>query len=109
MATQQNGTFATRDEAAIRHALLRTVVNGFPQWGLPGPNPPPGSEIYIRATAFARQLTVTEANGVVSVNNQMPDSAGGTYLQRWLSVLGLSQRPAGGSAGNIAIFCTQPS
>ena len=55
------------------------------------------------ARAYARQATVTESNGVVSVNNQMPDSAQGDYLVRWLSLLGLSIRPAGGSAGNITL------
>src|SRR6266404_785921 len=105
--TTPNGTFSVRDEAAIRDAWLRTVSNAFQQYGLQAPNILPGSELYIRAKAFARQLTVTESNAVIAVDGAMPDSATGTNLQRWLSIIGLSQRDAGGSAGNITITCTQ--
>jgi uncharacterized phage protein gp47/JayE len=105
--TTPNGTFQVRDEATIQAAWLRTYRNGFVQYGLPAPNTLPGSEPWIRALAFARQLTVTESNGVVSVNNQMPDSAQGDYLVRWLSLLNLSIRPAGGSAGNITLNNSQ--
>ena len=102
-----NGTFQVRDEATIRDAWLRTYANGFAQYGLPQPNVLPGSEAWIRATAYARQATVTESNGVISVNNQMPDSAQGDYLTRWLSIFGLSARPAGGSAGNVTLLASQ--
>jgi uncharacterized phage protein gp47/JayE len=104
--TTPNGTFAVRDEATIRDAMLRTVANGFLRYGLSVPNTRPGSELYLRFQAIARQLTVTESNGVVSVNNQMPDTAVGIYLTRWLSLLGLSVRPAGGSAGNVNVTCS---
>ena len=105
--TTPNGTFTVRDEATIQAAWLRTYQNGFVQFGLPSPNILPGSEAWIRARAFARQLTVTESNGVISVNNQMPDSAQGDYLVRWLSLLGLGIRPAGGSAGNVTLNNSQ--
>ena len=105
--TTPNASFVVRDESTIQAAWLRTYQNGFSQYGLTPPNILPGSEAYIRARAFARQLTVTESNGVVSVQNQMPDSAQGDYLGRWLSLLGLGIRPAGGSAGNITCNATQ--
>ena len=106
--TTLNGTFLIRDEATIQAAWLRTYQNGFTQYGLPAPNILPGSEAWIRARAFARQLTVTESNGVISVQNQMPDSAQGDFLARWLSILG-PEHPAraGGSAGNITLNNSQ--
>lgn len=107
--TTPNGSFAVRDEATIRDSILRTVSNLFAKFGLPAPNVQPESEMYLRATAYARQLTVTESNGVVSVDNQMPDTALGTYLGRWLAIAGMTQRGSGGSAGNVTITCTQNS
>lgn len=101
------GTFTVRDEPTIRDAWLRTVYNMFVINGYPAPNILPGSELYIRATAFARQLTVVESNGTIAVNNQMPDSATGDAFARWMSILGLSQRGNGGSAGLVTISCSQ--
>ena len=85
----------------IRDGILRTVANGLRAQGIANPNVAPGSDAFIRATGLANELAPAYANTIISSDRTMPDTAIGPDLARWMAVLGLSLKPAAGSAGLI--------
>jgi uncharacterized phage protein gp47/JayE len=92
----------TKTQAQIRDDILRTLSNHLISIGIPSPNVGPGSDYYGLATGVANEICVGLANGVISINNQMPDTAAGTYLDRWLALFGLARNGATQSSGNIS-------
>lgn len=97
----------TRDE--IRDDILRVKRSALIARGVPSPNVSPKSDAYGEAEAIANELVVVESNAVVASDDLMPDTATGPGLDRWLSSVGLSRRPAAGSVGGIVFDATAAS
>jgi uncharacterized phage protein gp47/JayE len=89
----------TRDQ--IRDDILRTISNGLRLLGIPNPNTGPNSDYWYIAQGVANEVCVGQANGIVNTNNQMPDTAAGAFLDRWLAIFGLARKGATNSAGVI--------
>ncbi len=66
----------------------------------------PNTEIYQRATAIATQIVVAAANTAVQADQDMPDTAFGSGLDRWGEVLQLLRNEAIGSVGYIVTTST---
>lgn len=90
---------------AIRDDFLRTYRSELIRRGIQNPNVSFGTEIYIKATAFAQQLAIAENNTVLKGDALMPDTALDGDLQRYAGFYSLSLKPAVGSLGQI-IFST---
>ena len=79
-----------KTQAQIRDDILRTLSNHLISIGIrQNPNVGPGSDYYGIATGVANEICVGIANGIVQTDNQMPDTAAGTFLDRWLALFGL--------------------
>lgn len=102
-------TYFQKDATTIRDDILRTEKNGLIALGIANPNVGPGSDYYTRATAVGNELAVVHANNVVKADQNMPDTAGGPDLDRWLNLLKLSRRGATGSIGLISAPCSVSS
>lgn len=90
-----------KTQAQIRDDILRTLSNHLISIGIPNPNVGPGSDYYGIATGVANEICVGIANGIVQTDNQMPDTAAGTFLDRWLALFGLSRAGATQSRGVV--------
>ena len=90
-----------KTQPQIRADILRTLSNHLRGLGIPNPNVGPGSDYYGLADGVANEICVGVANGVVTTNNQMPDTAGGSNLDRWLALFGLSRAGATQSSGVV--------
>jgi|WetSurMetagenome_2_1015567.scaffolds.fasta_scaffold01366_16 uncharacterized phage protein gp47/JayE len=92
----------------IRNAYLRTIRQELIARGVINPNVLPGSDYAVRAEALSQQIAPAMANAVVAADANMPDRAVGDRLIRWMTIVGLSFRPAQGSNGNI-VYSTAAS
>jgi hypothetical protein len=102
VSSQPLYTFAQKTQAQIRNDFLRTLKNGLIAAGITNPNIAEGSDYYALATAFSIELSVVIANQVIMADTLMPDTAPGSFLDRWLTILGLLRRGAVPSFGNVA-------
>jgi uncharacterized phage protein gp47/JayE len=102
-------TFVAKDPATIRDDYLRTVRYGLMARGIANPNIGPDSDEYVRAQGLANELAVVEANAIVKADDQMPDTATGAGLDRWLVAVGLSRRPAAPSIGSVVFSASAAS
>lgn len=94
-------TSVAKTQPQIRDDILRTLSNHLQGLGIANPNVGPGSDYYGIATGVANEICVGLSNGIVAVDNQMPDTAAGSYLDRWLALFGLSRAGATQSSGVI--------
>lgn len=94
-------TYQSKAQAEIRDDLLRTIANHLRSIGIPNPNVGPNSDYYGLATGLANEICVGLANNVVAVDQTMPDTAAGSFLDRWLALFQLARRDAIGSNGQI--------
>lgn len=94
-------TFQARDRITIRDAMLRTLRAGLLSRGVENANVTPGSDTYVEFEAVASQLAVTEANGIISADQVMPDTATGDALARICAIYGLAKQAAAGSVGPV--------
>jgi len=94
-------TTQTKSQPEIRNDILRTLSNHLRSLGISNPNVGPTSDYYGTADGLANEICVGLANGVVNTDNQMPDTAGGAFLDRWLALFKLARRGATQSAGVI--------
>jgi len=101
--------FTIKSQPEIRDDILRTWRNGLIKRGVANPNVSPGSDYYVLATGIANEIAVVEANGGVAIDANMPDSAVGDNLRRWLQLFGGDFRPAGGSAGFVVLSSSSAS
>jgi uncharacterized phage protein gp47/JayE len=85
----------------IRNAYLRVVRTELIRKGVPNPNVTPKSDYAVKATALAQMLSPCMANAVAAAEMNMPDTASGDRLMRWLAAYGISFRAAQGSIGNV--------
>jgi len=92
-----------KTEEEIRDDFLRTYKAELIKRGIDNPNVSSGTEIYIKATSLAQQLSIVANNTVIKANAQMPDSAVGADLERLAKIYKLFLRSAGGSSGTIAL------
>lgn len=108
-ATIPIGTVQSKTQPQIRDDILRTLANhlrfvysqtGGAQ-GSPNPNVGPNSDYYGIATGVANEICVGLSNGIINTDNQMPDTSGGSFLDRWLALFGLSRAGATQSSGVI--------
>lgn len=100
-------TYQAKSADQVRADILRTISNGLTlNQGIATPNVGPNSDYYLIAQGVGNELAVVHANTVVQVDNNMPDTAGGTQLDRWLALVGLSRRAATGSTGNCSTACS---
>lgn len=96
-------TYKTKSNVEIRDDILRTIKNGLIAKGIANPNIGPGSDYFLLATAIGNEVAVVQANSTILADQLMPDTAAGSFLDRWLTTFGLSRRPAIGSAGVVTI------
>jgi hypothetical protein len=96
-------TFAAKSNVQIRDDILRTIKSGLIAQGIPTPNIGPNSDYYLIATALGNELAVPQANAVILADQLMPDTAAGSFLDRWLALVGLARNGATSSFGNITI------
>ena len=91
--------------AEMVNANLRVRRNGLIQRGVANPNVTKDSDHYVYATALAHNLAPAFANLIIMADQQMPDTAEGARLIRWLEIFGLSPLTSVGSSGPV-IFST---
>lgn len=97
-------TYTVKDAKQIHDDWIRTVKNGLISIvGIPNPNVGPNSDYDVQATAFGNEMAVVQANAVIQADNNLPDTAAGVWLDRWLALFGLSRNPALGSFGVTTI------
>lgn len=99
-------TYVTKTNTQIRDDFLRGLKNGLIAIGVSNPNIGPNSDYYLLATALGNEMAVDQANAIINADAQMPDTAAGAALDRWLSIFGLSRRPGIPSYGNISAPCS---
>lgn len=103
-------TYAQKTAEQIRQDFLRTLSSGLILRGVTDtPNIAPGSDYYLIGQGLGNELEVVQANGVVTADAGMPDTAAGTDLDRWGNLLGMSRRPALPSRGQVTVACSVPS
>lgn len=90
-----------KTQAQIRDDILRTLSNHLKGLGIANPNVGQTSDYWGIATGVANEICVGVANGIVNTDNQMPDTAGGSFLDRWLALFGLSRAGATQSSGVV--------
>jgi hypothetical protein len=103
--TQPLLSYFQKSNTQIRDDMLRTYKNGLTTLGITQPNIGPNSDTYLRFTAVGNEIAVIQANAVIKADGNMPDTAGGSDLDRWLAFVNLSRRPATSAYGLI----TSPS
>jgi uncharacterized phage protein gp47/JayE len=96
-------TYVVKTNVDVRNDVLRTIKNGLIALGIPNPNVGPNSDYFLTATALGNEIAVGLANITISVDQNMPDTATGDGLDRWLKIVGLARRPAIGSFGAVTI------
>jgi len=96
-------TYVTKTNTQVRDDILRTIKNGLISIGVPNPNVGPSSDYYLTATAVSTEIAVGLANITIKVDGSMPDTAGGSDLDRWLNIINQSRRPAIGSFGVVTL------
>jgi hypothetical protein len=96
-------TFFQKTPRQVHDDGIRTQSNGLRSIGIANPNTGPNSDYDKLWTAIGNEIAVGQANGVISVDANMPDTAGGPNLDRWLALLKLTRNPAIGSHGPITI------
>lgn len=104
MATVGEFYIKTADE--IRDDGLRTLKAGLIRAGISNPNVAPGSDYYLLFQAIADELEPLYANLQIKADQQMPDTATGEELDRWLAAVNLTRREAAGSTGNVTLTCS---
>ena len=102
-------SYTQKTQKQVHDDYLRTIRNGLISIGIPNPNTGPSSDYDKLATALGNEIAVGQANGVILSDQLMPDTAAGTYLDRWLNLFKLSRNPAIGSHGVVTITLNQPS
>lgn len=95
-------TSQSKTQPQIRDDILRTLANHLRAIGVANPNVGPSSDYYGIATGLANEICVGLSNGIVNTDNQMPDTAAASFLDRWLALFNLSRTPATQSSGVIA-------
>lgn len=91
--------FRIKSYQEIREDFLRTYRNGLIAKGITDPDVAPGTEIYLKATAFAQAQSVVYSSLVFQDKQRMPDSAEGVELDRWCTIYGIERQPASASSG----------
>lgn len=102
-------TYKTKSNVDVRNDILRSIKNGLSTLGITNANVGPNSDYYLTASALGTEVAVGLANITISVDNNMPDTAAGANLDRWLNILSLSRRPAIGSSGVVVFTCSVAS
>ncbi len=80
---------------------LSTIKNGYFDIGITNVNVSKGSDHWVNANAIATQLCVLFNQLLVAGDELMPDTTNDDGLDRWLSFVRLTRRPAGGSIGSV--------
>jgi uncharacterized phage protein gp47/JayE len=101
--------YTVKPQPQIRDDILRSWKAGLIRIGIPTPNIGPKSDMFVRASGVANELAVIGSNNVVTVDQLMPDTAAGSNLDRWLTLVGLSRRPALPSYGLVTATCSVAS
>jgi len=102
-------TFTTKSPKEVHDDIIRTIKAILQSIGIATPNVAPNSDFDIVATAVANEIAVGLANQTIMADMLMPDTAGGSNLDRWLALFGLSRRPAISASGIVTISCTAPT
>lgn len=84
-----------------RDDILRTIRNGLIEQGISNPQVTINSDFGLIATALSNEVAVPANNAVLLANQDMPDTATGSDLDRILGNFGLTRRVASQSAGLI--------
>ena len=92
-------TLTIKTQPTIRDDQLRTISNGLRARGVTNPNVGPSSDYYAIASGLATECATAQANSAISVEENMPDTAVGANLDRWLNRFGIPRRPAFKSTG----------
>lgn len=90
----------TPSPSEIRDMYLRVIRNGLFDLGIDA-DVSQGSDYYATAEALSGMMSVLYNQLIASADALMPDTATSDDLDRWLGIVGLTRRPAGGSFGAI--------
>jgi hypothetical protein len=99
-------TFLQKSNVQVHDDYIRVIKNGLIGQGIPNPNVGPSSDYDLQGTAIGNEMAVVHSNTVILADQLMPDTAGGSYLDRWLAIFGLGRKEAIGSTGNISAPCS---
>jgi len=103
-------TYFQKSPQQIHDDLIRSWKSGFQLIaGIPNPNVAPKSDYDILAWGIAYEVATGQANATILADQLMPDTAAGSFLDRWLNLVGLARRAAVGSHGNITITLSATS
>lgn len=91
------------DPSVIRDIVLSTFKSGMYNIGVPNFNVSEGSDPWVLGEVLASQYGVLTNYLLIAADILMPDTATDVDLDRWLGILGLQRKPAGGSTGSIAL------
>jgi uncharacterized phage protein gp47/JayE len=94
-------SFYSKTPKQFHDDVVRTIKNALIAQGIATPNVGPNSDFDIIATAISIELALINANQVILADQLMPDTAAASFLDRWLSLVGLARRPAIPSSGLI--------
>lgn len=115
MVTNNSNLTPINTSDNIMNNILRTIKNGQIQQqianGVTNPISPdvsPGSLVGLLARAIGNEVSSATSNTQTSLNLQMPDTATGTNLDRWLNIYDIPRRPASSAVGSV-IAATQPT
>lgn len=95
-------TLVIKTAQQVHDDYIRTIKNGLISIGILNPNVGPGSDYDLQGWGIAYAIAPVHANTAIANNNVMPDTAGGTFLDRWLAVLNLTRNGATQATGVIA-------
>ncbi len=95
--------FTIKDAATVRDDILRTLRNGLIARGVANPQLGPASHEFVLATAVANEIAVVGANTQIKADEQMPDTATSSALDRICNQFGLARRTDGPSSGYVTL------
>lgn len=95
-----------KTQTQVRDDILRTIANGLRARGISNPNVGPASDFFATATGLATECATAQANSALSVELNMPDTAVGDALDRWLNRFGIPRQPASKSTGRGTFVST---
>ena len=102
-------SFAVKTTQQVHDDIVRTIKAQLQLLGIATPNVAPGSDFDVIAWAVATEISVGLANQTIMADQLMPDTAAGPNLDRWLTLFGLSRRPAIPANGPATFQASVPS
>lgn len=100
LPTVDNQFYPTPEE--VHNQILADLRFGYQEHGIIA-NVEPGSELYIRAEAFANRVSIAIANNKLSLADLSPLDASGAGLEELARVFGVEKRPPAKASGFLIV------